>query len=82
MKKVFLIYHTDILQTWASHRVIGIASNLEKAIEMVKKDEDAITDVKNNDGQIVVYEHTIDEIDSEIQVFYTGLDSDREKILN
>jgi len=79
--KMFLIYHTDIWQSWDSHRVIGIASDFDKAIKMAKKDKDAVADVKSNDGQIVIYEFTVDKFESEKQVFYTALDSDKEKIL-
>lgn len=80
MKKVFLIYHTDTWQSWNSHRVVGIASTLPKAIALAKKDKDAVADVKEENGEIVIYEFEVDKLESERQVFATSNDDDREKI--
>lgn len=80
MKKVFLVYHTDIWQSCDSHRVVGIASTLNKAIALAKKDGDAVADVEKENGQIVIYEFELDKIESERQIFSTDNDDDRDRI--
>jgi hypothetical protein len=80
MKKVFLVYHTDIWQSWGSHRVVGIGSTLNKAVALAKKDKDAVADVESQDGHIVIYEFEVNKIESEKQVFSTDKDDDRLRI--
>lgn len=48
--EVYLIYHTDIWQTYTSFRLIGAASSYNKAIDLTRKDKDAMYDVQKETG--------------------------------
>ena len=78
--KVYLVGHTDIWQSHNSLTVIGIASSPEEGVEMAKRNDDAVSDVKTNDGHVVIDEYNIDFDDSEYRVFCTDSDDDWEKI--
>jgi hypothetical protein len=81
METVILIYHTDKWQSWSSHRVIGIATDIEEALKLARQDKDAMADVISNDGQITMFEFEVNKKDSESQIFYTGNDKNLEMLL-
>ena len=82
MKNVFLVSHTDQWLSRDSFRTIGIASTLKNAIKLAKEDCDAVADVISGNGHIVISEFTMNEVDSDAQVFTTQTDENREKIIN
>ena len=81
MKTVFLVYHTDNWQSWSSHRVVGIGTTFNNAIKLAKQDKDAISDVKNNNGHVVIYEYQPNKIDSDKSIFCTSNDDDYKKLI-
>ena len=80
MKTIHIIYHTDVWQSCNSYRTVGVASTLNKAIALAKKDKDAVSDVETEHGCIVINEVTLNLLDSEKQVFCTTEDNCRSKI--
>ena len=82
MKKIIVIFHTDNWQSKSSYRFVGVASTKEKAIEMSRKDEYAIADVKDRDGIVLFVECKVNKLDSERELFNTSSQADRDYLLD
>ena len=76
--KVFLVSDTNIWH--GDPRLIGVASSIEAGVQMAQEDKDAVTNVVNNDGHVIIEEITVDVADSEHRVFDTDFDENWEEL--
>jgi hypothetical protein len=79
---IYLVVHTDIWQSWNSLRIVGFDMTLSDAIKLAREDKDAVSDVRNEKGQIVIYKCENGELELGEQVFATDLDTNRLLIIH
>ncbi len=81
MKRLVKITHTDIHQSQSSERFIGLAEDVEQAIKLARQDNDAIQDVRENEGIIVFDWVTVGKLESEERISSTDFDDFKERIV-
>ena len=57
---ILLIKETDLFETTNEARIIGIASSIDKAVELIKEDADALDNLSASDTKILIEGHEID----------------------
>lgn len=80
MKNVFVVTQTNIWHGDPQYVLTG--STLNKAIKLIKKIPDIITNVKEKDAHIIIDEVTVNEIDGERRVFDTDNEDHRYTLIN
>lgn len=81
MEKLVRITHTDMHQSRSSERFVGLAEDVEEAIELVRQDNDAIQDVRENEGIIVFDWVAVGKLESEERISSTDFDEFKERIV-
>lgn len=79
--KVYVVYHTDIWLSYSSYRMIGIAESIPSAIRLARKDKDAFSDVRKENGHIVINSCALNENDEGHKVLSTESEKDERTIL-